>query len=277
MIVGGDEFGRTQQGNNNAYCQDNEISWFNWEHDDWQKELIEFTAHLGRLRRDHPVFRRTKYYQGRRIRGAGVKDIMWLDTDGTEMSEENWTSGVHRVLGVILSGDTMDVRDPHGEPLKDDTFLLLFNAYHEAVIFTLPGKKDVSWELILNTELESGFLDTPSIHPSGEELAVAGRSISILRLVKGSQEDARNTSWRHVQKAAPAEPPRPPAPDRTFRDVTTSGPKHRYDPAKPEELQPTAPASESKHDEKQEHEGSAEPSKPLKSGKHPRRKEPPQT
>ena len=98
------------------------------------------------------------------------------------------------------------------------------------MVFTPAGKKDVSWELILNTELETGFLDEPSIHPSGEELIVAARSMCVLRLVKGSQEDARNTSWKHHQKSEPAEPPRPPAPDRTFRDATTSGPKRRYDP-----------------------------------------------
>lgn len=266
MFLGGDEFGRTQLGNNNAYCQDNDISWFNWDHEEWQKQLLEFTSKVIELRRKHPIFRRTKYFQGRRIRGTGVKDIMWLDTDGTEMSAENWNSGVHRVLGVMFSGDTMDVRDRHGAPLKDDTFLLLFNAHHEEVTFTLAGKRDVSWELLLNTELESGFLDDPTTHTSGEELIVAERSMCVLRLVKGSQEDARNASWKHLQKAEPAEPPRPPAPPRTFRDATTSGPKRRYEPTKPEELQPKEAPRVAPEEEKKP-EKPAESSAPPKHGK----------
>ena len=91
MIVGGDEFGRTQKGNNNAYCQDNEISWFHWEHADWQKKLIEFTARLIQERKKHPIFRRPKYFQGRRVPRAGLKDLMWFDTDGSEMNQEDWT------------------------------------------------------------------------------------------------------------------------------------------------------------------------------------------
>jgi len=229
MLVGGDEFARTQSGNNNAYCQDNEISWFSWEHTDWQKQLIGFTSRLISLRREHSVFRRPKFFLGRRIRGAGVKDIMWLDIDGTEMTDENWSSGYALCMGMMLSGDTMDVRDEHGEPLKDDTFLVLFNAFHETITFVLAGKKEVHWELLLDTQTEDGFLERTSVHASGDELELIGRSMCVLKLVKGSQEDARTASWKQRQKARPTAPPLPPAPSK----------HEKIDPTMPLENVPT--------------------------------------
>jgi glycogen operon protein len=117
-------------------------------------------------------------------------------------------------MGMMLSGDTMDVRDAHGEPLRDDTFLVLFNAFHEPITFVLAGKKDVNWELLLDTQQEQGFLEHPSVHASGDELELVGRSMSLLKLVKGSQEDARTASWKQRQKARPAAPPMPPAPSK---------------------------------------------------------------
>ena len=192
LLVGGDEFGRSQQGNNNAYCQDNEISWFNWEQAEWQKELSHYTSRLIQLRKDHPTLRRPKFFQGRRIRGAGVKDLMWFDVDGTEMSAENWNSGFALCLGVMMSGDTMDVKNAQGEPVRDATFLLLFNAYHEPRPFVLAGKQAVSWELLVNTVFESGFLPEPEAIAAGDDLEVAERSMCVLRLVKGSEDEARN-------------------------------------------------------------------------------------
>ncbi len=221
MLVGGDEFARTQHGNNNAYCQDNEISWFSWDRMEWQKQLEDYTGRLVRLRMEHPIFRRPKFFQGRRIRGAGVKDIMWFDVDGTEMTDDNWNAGFTLCLGMMLSGDTMDVRSEHGEPIHDDTYLVLFNAFHEPMTFVLAGKQDVNWERILDTELEAGFLDQPSTHSSGDDLELCPRSMSVLRLVKGSQEDARSVAWKQRQKAQPSPPPKPGAHDRTFRDATT--------------------------------------------------------
>jgi isoamylase len=227
MIVGGDEFGRTQNGNNNAYCQDNEISWFHWEHADWQKQLIDFTARLVRERRNHPLFRRPKYFQGRRVPRAGLKDLMWFDTDGSEMNSEDWSSA-NRCLGMLLSGDALDVRDPQGEPVRDDTFCFLFNAYHEPVNFALPGKENVHWEVFLDTHEESGFPASPASYASGDELAVPGRSLSILRLVKGSQDDARNIAWKKSQKHEPVAPPVPLKPSRHEPlDPTTVGPRFR--------------------------------------------------
>ncbi len=211
MIVGGDEFGRTQNGNNNAYCQDNEISWFHWDHQPWQNQLKEFTARLIQERKAHPIFRRPKYFQGRRVPRADVKDLMWFDTDGSEMSNEDWQSA-NRCLAMLLSGDALDIRDPEGESVRDDTFLFLFNAYHEPVNFALPGKEHVRWEVWLNTHEESGFPPSAVASNSGDELAVDGRTLCILRLVKGSQDDARNVAWKRSQKRDPVAPPVPPKP-----------------------------------------------------------------
>jgi glycogen operon protein len=170
----------------------------------------------------------------------------------------------------------MDVRTPQGEPVKDETFMMLFNAHHEAVVFTLAGKQDVSWELILNTELESGFLEMPTTHSSGDEMSLMARSMCLLRLVKGSQEDARSASWKHRQKAAPAEPPAPPRVQRTFRDATTTGPKQRPAPAVPTELQGSH-ATEAADSTETGGEHPGEPTsekhpRASKHGKHPGRK-----
>ena len=214
MLVGGDEFGRTQGGNNNAYCQDSEISWFHWDHEPWQKDLLAFTSSVIGIWRKHPVFRRPKWFHGRKIHGLGVKDLMWFDTSGSEMTDEDWNSGYVRCLGLMLSGDTMDVRDDYGEPIRDDTFLLLFNAYHEPVKFVLAGKQDVGWEVYLDTRRETGLPAEVISFVAGDEYEVLDRSMTVMRLVKGSQEDARSISWKHRQKAEPTAPPRPPVPSK---------------------------------------------------------------
>jgi glycogen operon protein len=113
---------------------------------------------------------------------------------------------------MILGGDTLDVRDFHGEPIKDDTFLLLFNASHQPVKFILAGRQDVSWEMLIDTRLESGFLSTPLECASGDELELEARSIVVLRLSHGSQEHARTASWKQSLRATPALPPQPPPP-----------------------------------------------------------------
>ena len=223
MIVGGDEFGRTQKGNNNAYCQDNEISWVNWEHAAWQKALLAFTRRLIEERKRHPIFRRPKYFQGRRIVGDQIKDLMWFNTDGSEMTKEHWQSA-NRCVAMLLSGDALDVRDPQGEPVRDDTFVFLFNAYHEQVNFALPGKESVHWQPFLNTYEESGFPQEAPLSSSGDDFPVEGRSLCILRLVKGSQDDARNVAWKRTQKEDPVAPPAPPKPSKHEPiDPTTTG------------------------------------------------------
>jgi glycogen operon protein len=201
MLPGGDEWGRTQNGNNNAYCQDNEISWLNWERDEKQNQLLEFTRKLIQLRRDHPVFRRPKFFQGRRIRGSEIKDVMWFNPGGSEMSEEEWASPFVRCLGMLLSGDTMDVLNFEGEPIRDDTFLLLINAHYEPIPFVLPGQEHIEWQLILDTMEADGFLREPRKFASGDDIDLGGRAACLLQLVSGAQAQAREESWkkRHVE------------------------------------------------------------------------------
>ncbi len=211
MLCAGDEFGRTQQGNNNAYCQDNEISWIDWSKRDHEKLLLEFTRRLVQLRHDHPVFRRPKFFQGRRIRGSEIRDVMWFNPGGNEMSDEEWASPFVRSLGVLLSGDTIDVLDFHGEPIRDDTFLLLINAHYESISFLLPGQADLEWQLIIDTSLETGFPAQPKAFASGEDVPLADRAACLLQLTRGAQAQARQESYkkRHVdlpQKSAPAGP-----------------------------------------------------------------------
>jgi len=201
MLPGGDERGRTQNGNNNAYCQDNEISWLNWERDEKQTQLLEFTRKLIQLRRDHPVFRRPKFFQGRRIRGSEIRDVMWFNPGGSEMSEEEWASPFVRCLGMLLSGDTMDVLNFEGEPIRDDTFLLLINAHYEPIPFVLPGQEHIEWQLILDTMETDGFLREPRKFASGDDIDLGGRAACLLQLVSGAQAQAREESWkkRHVE------------------------------------------------------------------------------
>ena len=199
MLCHGDEYGRTQKGNNNAYCQDSELTWMHWDWDVHAKQLSEFTARLIQFRKEHPIFRRPKFFQGRKIRGSEVKDIMWFNPGGTEMNDDEWGTGFVRTLGMLLSGDTMDVYDEHGELIHDDTFLLLCNAFHEPVNFVLPGTADVRWELIIDTNEETGFLPAPQVAAAGDDFELGGRSLHLLRQIVGEQADARAESWTKYQ------------------------------------------------------------------------------
>jgi glycogen operon protein len=196
MICGGDEFGRTQKGNNNAYCQDNEISWINWNLSDEQRQLLEFTKRLIALRAQHPVFRRPKFFQGRRIRNSEIKDAMWFNSGGNEMNEEEWTSPFFRCIGMLLSGDSTDIPDAQGQPIRDETFLLLINAHYEPIDFVLPGLEKLEWELVLDTNEENGFLPRTKLFASGDDVQLMDRSACLLRLSGGAQEQARQESWR---------------------------------------------------------------------------------
>ncbi len=203
MITAGDEWARTQEGNNNAYCQDNEISWLNWEHSDEQKELLDFTKRLIQLRREHPVFRRPKFFQGRRIRGSEIRDVMWFNPGGNEMVDSEWNSPFVRCLGMLLSGDSIDVQSFQGDPIRDETFLLLINAHHEPLQFVLPGQEMVTWQLILDTASEAGFCEQPQDHLAGDEVEIKGRASMLLKLVGGSTTQARHESWKKRQFEAP--------------------------------------------------------------------------
>jgi len=152
MLLAGDEFGQTQRGNNNAYCQDTPLAWLDWSLSAEQRALLAFARKLLKLRRTQPVFRRRRFFQGRAIHGAEIKDIYWLKPDGTEMSDADWNAGFARSLGVGLLGDQMDEIGDHGERIVGDSFVILLNAHHEPVPFRLGARRrDVRWTCVLDT------------------------------------------------------------------------------------------------------------------------------
>jgi len=179
MLLGGDEMGRTQQGNNNGYCQDNEISWFDWERAD--EILLEYTRNLVRFRSEHPVFMRRGWFLGRAIHGGGVEDIGWFTPDGIEMAEENWGEGFAKSVTVFLNGRAIAYPGPRGEKIVDDSFLVLFNAHHESIPFKLPAQEwGKQWTRLLDTG-EGGFIDDQKEYAPQEEISVQSRSLVLLR------------------------------------------------------------------------------------------------
>jgi len=182
MLCGGDEFARTQRGNNNAYCQDNDLSWHDWEMGDAQRALLQFARQLIELRRQHPVLRRRKFFQGRPIRGSEVKDIVWLRSDGLEMTDEEWGSSWLRCIGVLLGGEAMgEVDEQSGEPVIDDSFLMLLNAYHEPIPFTMPASpQDGKWEVVIDTNGADVASGRETIG-SGGQVEVAARCLMLLK------------------------------------------------------------------------------------------------
>ncbi len=195
MIRSGDELSHTQQGNNNAYCQDNEISWLNWELDDSQREFLEFVRHLIRWKREQPALHRPRFFQGRPIRGTDIKDIQWLEPSGREMTDEAWHSDEVRSLGVLLAGDRIGESDEFGEPMYGDTLLILLNAHHEPVEFTLPGLgAEECWQLVFNTAGGPAFAgesgERPETCHSDKVFRLDGRATALLRL--GPDESAKN-------------------------------------------------------------------------------------
>ena len=153
MLLGGDEFGRTQRGNNNAYCQDNEVSWFDWEGiTPKDRRLTAFVARLIALRKAHPVLRRSRFLHGREVSRNGVKDITWMSPKGGEMTLEEWRDPLTQCLGLMLNGKAGSYRTPDGQPADDDVLLIVMNAYHDIVPFRLPRiSGGVGWRRCLDT------------------------------------------------------------------------------------------------------------------------------
>jgi glycogen operon protein len=179
MVRHGDELGHSQHGNNNAYCQDNELSWLDWEHAD--RDFLAFCADLVDFRHRHPVFRRRRFFEGRPIFDSGLSDIGWFRPDGPEMTPEDWQTGFAKSIGVFLNGDALPDPDPHGHRISDDTFLLLFNAHYDVVVFVLPGEP---WGQRWLAEFDTASV--PAVHEAQEasaKVVVAARSVQILRRV----------------------------------------------------------------------------------------------
>jgi len=176
MLLGGDEFGRTQRGNNNAWCQDNELSWFRWDEAD--NDLIEFTRRVIRLRKDHPVFRRQQFLAGAEVKGSGLPDVWWFRPDGRRMTQKDWQNANAHTLGVFLNGEEIPSRTPDGDEIDDDSFLLLFNAYGEPITFTLPTRRfGTRWAV----ELATGADAPRDALNARAEVTVDGRSVTLLR------------------------------------------------------------------------------------------------
>ena len=176
MLLGGDELGRTQNGNNNAWCQDNELSWFDWAATD--AELLEFSRRLIRLRSEHPVFRRATFLTGASPRGSGLPDAWWFRPDGRRMTQREWQDAETRTLGVFLNGQEIRMRTERGEEIVDDSFLLLFNAHFDAVEFTLPTRRfGLRWEV----ELATGEAANGPVLAARDSVRVQAHSLTLLR------------------------------------------------------------------------------------------------
>jgi isoamylase len=181
MLRAGDELSHTQQGNNNAYCQDNELSWLHWDLDDRQQRFLEFVGKVVELKHGEPVLHRPKFFQGRPIRGTDLKDIQWLDPSGEEMSDEGWQAGFVRSIGVRLNGNAIHETDEQGRTLVGNTLLLLFNADANEISFVLPAVDDQQrWLLEFDT-----FADSMEVHETilAEPYLLQGRSIAVFRLI----------------------------------------------------------------------------------------------
>jgi glycogen operon protein len=179
MLLAGDEFGQTQHGNNNAYCQDSPLAWLDWNLSAEQRALLEFVRDIMTLRKTQPVFRRRNFFQGRPIHGAEIKDLYWLKPDGAEMSEHDWSSGFARCLGMVLPGDQIGEVDKNGERIVGDSFAILFNAHQESISFRLGTRqRDVHWTCVLDTA------EPEAARPAFEhmsEFPLQGRSLAVLR------------------------------------------------------------------------------------------------
>ena len=183
MLLHGDETGRTQRGNNNGYCQDNDITWLDWAQVD--EELLRFTTQVSQLRREHPVFRRRRFFDGRPVRrgaGAPLPDIAWFTPDSREMSEEDWEAGFGKSVAVFLNGEGIPDRNARGERVVDDSFIMIFHAHDGSIDFTLPPPEwGAKWEIVLDTATPQ--LAEPAPAAAQSLLTIEARSLCVLRRV----------------------------------------------------------------------------------------------
>jgi isoamylase len=189
MLLAGDERGHTQQGNNNTYCQDNELTWLGWELDREAQELLSFARELIRLRCAHRVFRRRSFFQNRAIRGDSVRDIVWLEPGGKEMSDEQWRDGFARSLGVFLSGRAFNEQDERGRIVTDSDFVLFLNAHHDPLEFHLPAQpQEARWELRMDTASDGGFVDGERVWQPGDAYTLQGRALALFEFPLPEEE-----------------------------------------------------------------------------------------
>jgi glycogen operon protein len=181
MLLAGDEVGRSQQGNNNGYCQDNELSWFDWDLGGDQLALAAFVQRLIRLRLAHPLLHRRLFFEGQLVKGTGLKDAFWIRPDGHEMDEAAWADPHAKTVGLVMVGAVIEETDRRGRPLVDDNFVLLLNAYSGEVPFVLPPQPTAGrWESVLDTARNGGLRGEGRYQP-GETYALMGSSFALLR------------------------------------------------------------------------------------------------
>lgn len=179
MLRAGDEISQSKNGNNNTYCQDNELTWLDWDLDHFRKRLLEFIRYLIELRRRHPVFRRRTFFRGRVMRNPRLKDVVWFRPDGKDMKEEDWGNPDAHALGVLLSGDAIEELDERGNPIWDDTFFLLLNSGAEPIAFVLPtSRQDGKWQLLLDTRTKTGRRRPRSL-PSGDSYELPAHCLAL--------------------------------------------------------------------------------------------------
>ncbi|HEY9001553.1 MAG TPA: glycogen debranching protein GlgX [Mucilaginibacter sp.] len=179
MLLAGDEIGRTQQGNNNSYCQDNEISWIDWNNAD--KELLDFTSKLIHLRREHAAFSRKNWFRGEPVKGNGIEDIAWFQPDGSNMTSEHWNQDFAKSIAVFLNGQGLHAVNSEGEKMVDDNFYIIFNASGEAIEYKLPGEEYAKdWRIIFDTAKYSQE-EGQQLYHANETIKIDGRSVILLQ------------------------------------------------------------------------------------------------
>jgi isoamylase len=178
MILGGDELGHTQKGNNNTYCQDNELSWVNWQLNETQQDFLAFVKKVIHIWMLQPVFQRRKFFKGRALRGSDIQDISFFNPSGKEMSDEDWNTGYIKCMGVRLDGDLIDDENERGEPIVGETLLVLLNAHHEPLPFALPAvKPGYQWQRLLDTAYDT---NDPLAFQDGDQYTLKDRSLAVL-------------------------------------------------------------------------------------------------
>jgi glycogen operon protein len=189
MLLGGDELGRTQQGNNNAYCQDNEISWFNWDLADDQLDLIAFVAKLTEVRRQQPILRRRRFFRGRPMNPTGFKDLSWIKPNGTEFVDEDWDDPTLQTIGLRMPGDSIEEMDDDGNPIETSSLFLILHRDEEPIEFTLPAVARLSrtnhWDLILTTDHSTGVASLRL--PEHSTFTVPGRTVLLFEGVESAE------------------------------------------------------------------------------------------
>jgi glycogen operon protein len=214
MLVAGDELSHSQKGNNNAYCQDNEITWLNWELDDRKKAFFDFLCRCARIWREQPTLQRRNFFLGRAIRGKDIKDISFFGPDGAEMSDQAWSAGSVRYLGMRLAGDMLRDLDDRGESIKGDTLFLMLNSHWEEIPFTLPVTSggDV-WQTLVDTA-EPDRPAVGNVRPATAQFPLYGRSLVLMRTVRPEEanQELSSTQLEGLRKKAqqPSLPPTAP-------------------------------------------------------------------